>query len=111
MPSLAIACHLSGWTTASASDAQRGGTGITDGMTGSSLAQQSKMAGWVSPIATDGNRGMTPTGTYAETANTAGFQLNPRFSLWLMGFPTSWHDAGLSALRYSRDRVTPSSPK
>lgn len=38
-----------GWTTASYSDGQRGGQGITSGMTGSSLAQQAKMAHWSTP--------------------------------------------------------------
>ncbi len=42
--------------------------------------------------------------------NTAGFQLNPRFSLWLMGFPTSWHDAGAFALRSLKERETQSIP-
>lgn len=90
------------------------------------------VAGWVSPTATDGSRGSlpprpqdtgvplsqqvsiigpTPSGFPAETESTAGYQLNPRFSLWLMGFPTSWHDAGVSALRSLREPETPSCPK
>jgi len=55
--------------------------------------------------------GLIPFPSYAQTANIAGFQLNPRFSLWLMGFPTSWHDAGVSALRSYMEQETPSSPK
>jgi hypothetical protein len=88
------------------------------------------ITGWVSPTATDGERGslpprpqdtgiplsqqfsgLTPASSSAETANTAAFQLNPRFSLWLMGFPTSWHDAGVSALRSFEAQATPSSRK
>lgn len=40
---------LYGWTTPSHSDGRRGGTGITPGMSGSSLAQQVKMANWSTP--------------------------------------------------------------
>ena len=39
----------------------------------------------------------------AETESTAPSQLNPRFSLWLMGYPIEW--------AYSGERVTPSSRK
>lgn len=37
------------WTTPSHSDGRRGGTGITPGMSGSSLAQQAKMTNWSTP--------------------------------------------------------------
>lgn len=30
----------------------------------------------------------------AETARPAGFRLNPRFSLWLMGYPAAWASCG-----------------
>lgn len=39
----------------------------------------------------------------AETENIAPSQLNPRFSLWLMGYPIEW--------AYCAERVTPSSRK
>jgi len=39
----------------------------------------------------------------AETESTAPSQLNPRFSLWLMGYPIEW--------AYSGERVMPSSRK
>jgi len=39
----------------------------------------------------------------AETESTAPSQLNPRFSLWLMGYPIEW--------AYSGERVTPLSRK
>lgn len=39
----------------------------------------------------------------AETENTAPSQLNPRFSLWLMGYPIEW--------AYCAERVTPLSRK
>jgi hypothetical protein len=44
---------LRGWTTPSFSDNLRGGSGITDGMTGQSLVQQVQMAGWTTPSARD----------------------------------------------------------
>ncbi|VAC75337.1 Uncharacterised protein [Enterobacter hormaechei] len=42
------------WNTPAASDGTRGGTGITEGMTGSSLSQVVKMAAWPSPCAQNG---------------------------------------------------------
>lgn len=54
---LQTAVALSGWTTPAASDGTRGGTGITPGMSGSSLAQLSKMAGWPTPTTTAGKGG------------------------------------------------------
>ena len=50
---LAEQSQMSGWTTPSATDGTRGGSGITDGMTGSSLTQLSKMAGWATPNTMD----------------------------------------------------------
>lgn len=50
---------LTGWTTPSASDGRRGGTGITEGMSGSSLVQMAKMAGWPTPAATDHKGGVS----------------------------------------------------
>lgn len=112
---------LVGWTTPSASDAQRGGTGITEGMTGSSLAQLAKFAGWPTPLcvpdspashgqlsgqyrkameqAYPATLGVIASGFSVEIPNTDGFQLNPFFSLWLMGFHPAWALAGLKALR------------
>jgi len=77
---------------------------------------------WATPTATDPNRGTKPprpqdTGipltqqvsgltqekSIAETGNIAPSQLNPRFSLWLMGYPIEW--------AYCAERVTPLSRK
>jgi hypothetical protein len=47
--------------------------------------------------------GTTPQSSTAETENTVPSQLNPRFSLWLMGYPIEW--------AYCAERVTPLSRK
>ena len=47
--------------------------------------------------------GTAPPLSTAETANTVPSQLNPRFSLWLMGYPIEW--------AYCAERVTPLSRK
>lgn len=56
---LQTAAALAGWTTPSASDSRRGGTGITEGMSGSSLAQLDQMAGWPTPTASDHKGGLS----------------------------------------------------
>jgi hypothetical protein len=46
--------------------------------------------------------GETPSGSTAPTASGARSQLNPRFSLWLMGYPTAWASCGEAVTRSSR---------
>lgn len=119
---LQTAAQLSGWTTPSASDSRRGGRGITEGMSGSSLAQQVKMAGWPTPTASDHKGGypggrvrngkistdrldvvaqiagpvrLTASGKMLTGSNAQmenGGQLNPTLSLWLMGLPPEWDE-------------------
>lgn len=119
---LQTAALLSGWTTPSASDSRRGGRGITEGMSGSSLAQQVKMAGWPTPTASDHKGGypggrirngkistdrldvvaqiagpvrLTASGKMLTGSNAQmenGGQLNPALSLWLMGLPPEWDE-------------------
>lgn len=119
---LQTAAQLSGWATPSASDSRRGGRGITEGMSGSSLAQQVKMAGWPTPTASDHKGGypggrirngkistdrldvvaqiagpvrLTASGKMLTGSNAQmenGGQLNPALSLWLMGLPPEWDE-------------------
>ncbi len=101
---MTIGMLCTGWPTASARDwkdtAGMSTTGVNpDGSERTRLDQLPRVA----QLAI----GSTPSGFPAGTESTAGFQLNPRFSLWLMGFPTNWHDAGVSALRSSRAPGTP----
>ncbi|EBA16299.1 hypothetical protein RSK20926_21275 [Roseobacter sp. SK209-2-6] len=46
MDQLGRQVHLAGWQTSAATDGTRGGTGVTVGMTGQSLTQQSLLSGW-----------------------------------------------------------------
>jgi hypothetical protein len=104
---LADAAHLAGWPTARAND----GTGDQEcigRMGGPSLKQ---VAGWATPRAEDAesagmrhSRGVADTlsaqagqdvsRSNAGTERSAGFRLNPRFSLWLMGYPVAWASCG-----------------
>jgi hypothetical protein len=47
--------------------------------------------------------GVTPSGTTAPTEKPAALVLNPRFSLWLMGFPAEWASCGARAMQSCRN--------
>ena len=98
---------LAAWPTARAND----GTGPQEciGRTGGPSLKQ--VAGWATPRAEDAesagmrhSRGVADTlsaqagqdasRSNAGTARPAGFRLNPRFSLWLMGYPVAWASCG-----------------
>lgn len=85
--------RLTGWTTPSASDDRRGGTGITPGMSGSSLAQMAKIIGPARLTAT----GEMLTGL--DAGIESGGQLNPAHPRWLMGLPDVWDSCGAMAMQ------------
>jgi hypothetical protein len=90
----AVDLPVAGWTTASATDGERSGDGITEGMSGSSLTQQVRLG----PIS---------SGSPAETGKPG--QLAPAFSLWLMGYPDAWALCAVLATRSCRRLRRPSS--
>ena len=53
--------------------------------------------------------GVTQPSSTAETGKSGASQLNPAFSLWLMGFPAEWAYCGAAAMQLSRKRQPRSS--
>jgi len=53
--------------------------------------------------------GQDAASSSAATAKPAAYRLNPRFSLWLMGFPDAWASCGEQAMQSSRRSPKPSS--
>ena len=121
---LADAAHLAGWPTPQAHDTQEQGqaremtaTGRIKTHTGSDVSANLPMvAGWATPRAEDAEsagmrhgRGVADTlsaqagqdaaRSSAATEKPAAFRLNPRFSLWLMGYPAAWASCGERAMQ------------
>jgi hypothetical protein len=89
---------------------------------GGDLQAAALTAGWSSPTQTDANKrgkvaprpgamglseqvpltGPEPNGTNAETGSKDAYRLNPRFSLWLQGYPVEWACCGERAMRLIR---------
>lgn len=121
---------LAGWGTPRATDGSKGGPNQDDV---SALPRQAaQLAGW--PTATsrdykDGasegtvpNNGLlgrvvweaigtTASGIHAETGRRGASRLNPRFSLWLMGYPAEWACCGALAMQsFRRSQRSSSEP-
>ena len=86
-----VAMLVSTWSTPTAMDGRRGSLPPRPQDTGHPLSQQ--VAGL----------GPTLSGSPAETGKPG--QLNPAFSLWLMGYPHAWVCCGAQVTRSSRKLV------
>jgi len=84
------------------------------------LEGQAKLAGWPTATTRDHKDGQATScenvpesallgrvchaaGTGAETASGGAYRLNPRFSLWLMGYPAAWASCGARAMQSSQN--------
>ncbi len=103
--SLNAVAQVSGWPTPAQTDHKGGYEGgrIRDGKLSTDRLDVAAQIAGPARITADGQ---LLTGSSAEMEN--GGQLNPRFSGWLMGYPTIWCEAALSSQQPTRSRKTKS---
>ena len=99
-----VAYGITAWPTPQAMDAARGP--IRSLVNGQRIDKKGVRFGLslvTAATLTEEISGQIPQSYTAETEKAVPSQLNPRFSLWLMGYPIEW--------AYCAERVTPSSRK
>ncbi len=124
------------WPTPQTHDMSEAGKGTRErGGRRACLATASKLSGWATPTVRDhkdtgqldetairGGQmrrdtiatqafGMTQSGTTAPTEKPVALVLNPKFSLWLMGFPVEWASCGERAMLSCRNSRLSSSKR
>lgn len=118
--SLEHAVKFAGWPTAAARDWKDGTQQSCANIKENALlGRVVHQVGWSTLRATDGSHGGPnqaggalshdvhtsgphPSASNAETGKSGEFRLNPRFSLWLMGYPAEWASCGERAMQSCR---------
>lgn len=87
--------YFMGWATPRARDAKNNGVSIARAQQGvaDSLDLQCKLVS---------QNGMAPPSPLTARTDRRALPLNPRFSLWLQGYPATWADCAVPVTRLSR---------
>jgi hypothetical protein len=87
--------YFMGWATPRARDAKNNGVSIARAQQGvaDSLDLQCKLVS---------QNGMAPPSPLTARTDRRALPLNPRFSLWLQGYPATWADCAAPVTRLSR---------
>ncbi len=94
--------HIVAWPTPQAMDSARGP--IRSLQNGQRIDKKGQRFGLSLVTAATLASGQIPQSSTVETESTVPSQLNPRFSLWLMGYPIEWAYSGEQVTRLSHKR-------